>query len=269
MNIDELESLIDSEMAETPNYEGETEAEIINGSPLPPNISNTGEQLDSVEELTRVVSGLRTGNIHIVEIGTSDEHGVSVIILENNDGGRHSYHVNLTWRTLMTANAETYAVSQGAAVTPNSPSLEMDMTTSRFSGAIWYDKIKEQEIILAGLGGIGSYVAYLLGRMKPASLILYDPDKVEVANMSGQLYSRKNIGMDKVVAMRYMLLDYCEYAACCFARRYNEESATRPIMICGFDNMEARRIFYNNWKRKVLGSTDKSNFLFIDGRIKC
>lgn len=37
----------------------------------------------------------------------------------------------------------------------NSPTLLMDDTTSRFSGAEWFEEIQKQRIILAGLGGIG------------------------------------------------------------------------------------------------------------------
>lgn len=37
----------------------------------------------------------------------------------------------------------------------NSPTLLMNDTTSRFSGAEWFEEIQKQRIILAGLGGIG------------------------------------------------------------------------------------------------------------------
>ena len=268
MDINELEDLIDNETAtallqEAPN----TEPLIINPDELPPNVSNTGEALSSPEELMRILAGLSKGEVHLIRMEGPNTEGVSVVCFENNNRARATYRVNRVWRESIVQGAEAFAVVQGAAVTPNSPSLEMDVSTSRFSGAIWYEKIKEQEIVLAGIGGIGSYVAYLLGRMKPMRLIMYDPDKVERVNMSGQLYSRKDLGKYKVSAMRDMLMDYCEFSADCYGDPYGESKATRPIMICGFDNMEARRMFYNKWKRGVLASADKSNFLFIDGRL--
>ena len=58
----------------------------------------------------------------------------------------------------------------------NSESLLQDDSTARFSSAVWYEEIQKKVIILAGLGGIGSYVAFLLARMKPRSLFLYDDD---------------------------------------------------------------------------------------------
>lgn len=40
-------------------------------------------------------------------------------------------------------------------ITPNSPTLLIDDTTTRFSGAEWFEEIKKSKIILAGVGGIG------------------------------------------------------------------------------------------------------------------
>ena len=71
----------------------------------------------------------------------------------------------------------------------NSATLLIDETTSRFSSASWYDKIQEKTVIIAGIGGIGSWFSLLLSRMKPLSIFVYDDDIVEAVNMSGELYS--------------------------------------------------------------------------------
>lgn len=39
----------------------------------------------------------------------------------------------------------------------NSATLLVDEATSRFSSAIWYEKIREKTIVLAGVGGIGRF----------------------------------------------------------------------------------------------------------------
>ena len=44
----------------------------------------------------------------------------------------------------------------------NSPTLTTDTSTSRFSGAEWYELVKEQQIIIGGAGGIGSWLGALL-----------------------------------------------------------------------------------------------------------
>ena len=38
-------------------------------------------------------------------------------------------------------------------------------------------------------------------------------------------------------------------------------------MICGFDSMEARETFYEAWKKCVLKSSKREDFIFIDGRL--
>lgn len=39
----------------------------------------------------------------------------------------------------------------------NSATITVDETTSRFSGAIWYEQIRKQIVTLAGVGGIGRF----------------------------------------------------------------------------------------------------------------
>lgn len=93
---------------------------------------------------------------------------------------------------------EAALAAEEVVIPPNSGSLLVDEATSRFSGAIWYSAIQSKVITLAGVGGIGSYVGFLLARLKPAGLYLYDPDIVEQANMSGQLYGSGDLGQAKV-----------------------------------------------------------------------
>lgn len=42
-------------------------------------------------------------------------------------------------------------------ISTNSETITIDMSTSRFSGAVWYNKVQEKTITLAGLGGIGRF----------------------------------------------------------------------------------------------------------------
>lgn len=152
----------------------------------------------------------------------------------------------------------------------NSDSLKVDETTSRFSGAIWYEAIKQRTITLAGVGGIGSYVGFLLGRMKPTLLIMYDPDIVEFANLSGQLYGKANIGEYKVYELAKMIKDYSDfYTMADYNERFTLDSPATDIMICGFDNMEARKMFFDVWSAHVAECTpeQRRECLFIDGRL--
>lgn len=153
---------------------------------------------------------------------------------------------------------------------PTNNTTDIISTTSRFSSALWFDKVKEQQIILAGVGGIGSYVAYLLSRMQPAEITLYDNDNVEVVNMSGQMYCQDDIGNPKVSAIRSMMNKYSNYYyTTCMNNRYDSDSMTSNVMICGFDNMAARNIFFYKWLEHVdnTPAEERHKCLFIDGRL--
>lgn len=165
---------------------------------------------------------------------------------------------------------EAALAAEGVVIPPNSGSLLVDEATSRFSGAIWYSAIQSKTITLAGVGGIGSYVGFLLARLKPAGLYLYDPDIVEQANMSGQLYGSGDLGQAKVSSLHRMLQVYANYYnSVAYQERFTAESEATDIMICGFDNMEARKLFFDKWFEHVGNKPegDRSKCLFIDGRL--
>ena len=149
-------------------------------------------------------------------------------------------------------------------------SVVVNEATSRFSGAVWYEEIQKQKVILAGLGGIGSYIAFLLGRLKIDTLVLYDDDRVETANMSGQLYGRNEVGQYKVHAISNLLYNYTELVQIVeLNEKFTAASQNGPVMICGFDNMAARKTFFSRWLDfvKEVPEEDKSACLFIDGRL--
>lgn len=152
----------------------------------------------------------------------------------------------------------------------NSDSLLQDETTSRFNSAIWFEEIQKKVIILAGVGGIGSYVSFLLARMKPRALFIYDNDDVEFANMSGQLYSIDDVNRKKVNAIANMISKYAMYdSVFAIPDKFTEESEATDIMICGFDNMKARKVFFDRWVDHINSKSDedKKHCLFIDGRL--
>nr|DAJ67789.1 MAG TPA: E1 enzyme family protein [Crassvirales sp.] len=152
----------------------------------------------------------------------------------------------------------------------NSATLLVDEATSRFSSAIWYKNIQKKTVTLAGVGGIGSYVGFLLARMKPAFMFIYDDDIVEAVNMSGQLYGQSDLGRPKVSALAGMIRNYAGYGnVFAMTERFTNESEASDIMICGFDNMAARRLFFNKWVNHVQSKPEeeRKNCLFIDGRL--
>lgn len=63
-----------------------------------------------------------------------------------------------------------------------------------------YEKIRDCTVIIVGVGGVGSVAAEMLTRCGIGKLILYDYDKVELANMNRLFYQPNQQGMSKVEA---------------------------------------------------------------------
>lgn len=136
---------------------------------------------------------------------------------------------------------------------------------SRFSSAPWVDTINKMDICLAGCGGIGSWTGLLLSRLNPNSLFLWDPDIVDTSNTSGQLFTFQDKGKFKVEALKAELKKYSNYwKTIGYAAGYSAPSRTQYIMICGFDNMAARKVFFDSW---VANLWRHESSLFIDGRL--
>lgn len=135
---------------------------------------------------------------------------------------------------------------------------------SRFQGAEWFNELSNQNIIVGGAGGISSWVILLLSRLQPNSIIVYDNDIIESVNISGQLFSIKDIKKFKVESIFDTCVNFSDYYINYYTKLYKKDSLIKKVMICGFDNMEARRIFFNNWLYLAKG---RSDCLFIDGRL--
>ena len=97
-----------------------------------------------------------------------------------------------------------------------------------------------------------------------------DNDTVETVNMSGQLYRTSDIGKLKVDALSDTLKEYSAfYNVMSIGSLFTEESEAYDIMICGFDNMEARKLYFRKWFDRVKSKpvNERSKCLFIDGRL--
>lgn len=216
--------------------------------------------------LLDILQGLIEGTIKICSHEELESFGTDISFKAVDGDVVEHVTVPLLWKQILLSLTQ----EREPTIPENSGSLHVDETTSRFSGAIWYENIQSKTVTIAGVGGIGSYVTFLLGRMKPHEIILYDPDIVEAANMSGQLYELNDIGSYKVESITNMIRKYASYYnVVCFPERFTSESEATDIMICGFDNMEARRLFFNKWTSRVLmlPESERGKCLFIDGRL--
>lgn len=152
----------------------------------------------------------------------------------------------------------------------NSPTLLIDETTTRFSGAEWFNEIQKARVIVAGIGGIGSNFCFQLARMIPSSIVLYDSDIVNAVNMAGQLFCTEDIGKCKVDAMASMIMKYTTMRnVMAVSSMFDKTTEPGDIMVCGFDNMRARAIFFNSWMEHLKDKTEeeKRKCLYMDGRL--
>lgn len=187
-------------------------------------------------------------------------------IIEDNDLSEESEEEEIEESKTSTENS----IPDDAKIPLNSPTLLVDESTTRFSGAEWFNEIQKARIIIAGIGGIGSNVAFQLARMIPANLTLYDDDIVEMVNMAGQLYSYNDVGKSKVEAIADMIGRYTSMRQVLAIKdKFASDKEPGDIMICGFDNMRARRVFFNSWYNHISDKSkeERSKCLYLDGRL--
>lgn len=152
----------------------------------------------------------------------------------------------------------------------NSDSVFISEYTSRFSGAEWFNQVQSERVLLAGVGGIGSYVSFLLSRLNVERVCLFDDDTVESGNISGQLFCVSDVGKSKVIAASSRMSTMSGYyKSDTVAEKYTRNSPVWKNMICGFDNMEARRTFFYSWLNHItrLNDNQRAEYLYIDGRL--
>lgn len=143
--------------------------------------------------------------------------------------------------------------------------IERNKIHARFKDAQWY---KPQDIIVGGVGGIGSWLSFLLSRADH-SLYLYDFDTVDLENIGGQLYGIEHVGKKKTEAMKDIIAKFSDNFSVETFDRYVEESMVGNIVFSCFDNMAARKLMVNKWYNYQINKKirdPKQVNVFIDGR---
>lgn len=145
---------------------------------------------------------------------------------------------------------------------------EVKAQYGRVKGAPWFPLLHKKDIMVLGQGGIGSWTSLLLSRLG-CNLHLYDMDRYEEHNMTGQVVKASDLGKLKTEAMRDVIKEMSPDCDVEIYGRYEVGGMTNPIMICGFDNMLARKIAFTEWKQqqiKVYPEKARECF-FQDGRL--
>ena len=227
------------------------------------------QESPAITELTSEHITLLDENLIATNVeNTEDTFWVNDIVEESAAVGNTISDPN---STATTTDAVLEATVNPNIIPPISESVNTAESTVRFSGASWFEAAKGVSATIAGVGGIGSWTSLLLSRISQTIRItLYDDDDVEVVNLAGQMFSSNQVGLHKVYAaqevIRYFSGSYCNAAP---YRIASTTSIYDNIVICGFDNMEARKILYRLWKAraKSFPVAEQGDFLFIDGRM--
>lgn len=111
--------------------------------------------------------------------------------------------------------------------------------------------LSKGNVAIAGLGGLGSNIAYSLARIGVGHLHLIDFDVVDITNLNRQQYFLEHLGMHKTDALKSLLLKinpYLDIRTDCV--KVTEENLTELFkdneIICeAFDRPEAKAMLVN------------------------
>lgn len=133
----------------------------------------------------------------------------------------------------------------------------INFRTTRFNEADWYSP--GLNVCIGGLGGIGSYLAYFLSRQE-AKIVSYEFDTIEEHNLGGQFYRTNQIGKTKQEACNQIINEFSNTSLINLGE-FKKDSSVYPITFSAFDNMKARRMMFEEWKKL------ENREIFIDGRM--
>lgn len=139
----------------------------------------------------------------------------------------------------------------------------MERENLRFQGLDWYSADNPETVVIGGAGGIGSFLAFFLARAN-FKVILIDFDTIEEHNLGGQFFRKSQTGSNKVTGVASNISLFSSNDICAQVLHVTESTPTHDFMFSAFDNMSARKILFNVWK-KSWNSINRP--LFIDGRL--
>lgn len=142
---------------------------------------------------------------------------------------------------------------------------EINSRTVRFSDAPWYKA--GLQVLIGGAGGIGSWLAFFLGR-QDTELYIFDFDVIDETNMGGQHFTTSDIGKNKAECVAKQIEEFSDNKNVTALGKYEEDSFTHNMVFAAFDNMAARELMFNKWLEYVNSEEMKDKpALFIDGRL--
>ncbi len=138
--------------------------------------------------------------------------------------------------------------------------------SKRFESAEWYDLAKEQDVLIIGLGGIGSWLALFLSRIG-CNIYGFDMDTVEDHNIGGQFFSLADIGQEKTTSTldKVKLFSNGTFSS---EGKYDKDSLDHHIVFCCADDMNIRKLAFEKWLEFSKDCSSDVAPIFFDGRMQ-
>lgn len=139
------------------------------------------------------------------------------------------------------------------------------MHDRRFSNLPWYEKAKASEVLIAGLGGVGSWLSLFLSRAN-VNVSGCDHDIVEETNLGGQMFTERNLTHSKTLGMTLLLQEHCPSATFHFVKEKYAYNLFNLQNIIGWfscvDDMEVRAQLFEDFLKYA-----PDDSIFIDSRM--
>lgn len=114
------------------------------------------------------------------------------------------YELQLEQEKLKNAKQREKITTMSAEVVDSNPYSRL-MALKRMGIVENYENIRNFTVAVIGVGGVGSVTAEMLTRCGIGKLVLFDYDKVELANMNRLFYQPHQAGLSKVEAAKFTL----------------------------------------------------------------
>lgn len=130
------------------------------------------------------------------------------------------------------------------------------MDYRRQSGLINPEDIKDKSIVIIGAGATGSEIALTLAQLGwgdstsgQGKLTVYDFDKVEEHNLCNQVYNKTHVGMNKVDALKKVIIDKCGFEINAICMEVKDSPIDANYVFILTDTMESRKVIFEKCLR--------------------
>jgi molybdopterin/thiamine biosynthesis adenylyltransferase len=117
----------------------------------------------------------------------------------------------------------------------------------KYRGEAFLKKMADQEFIVCGAGAIGSNLVENMARQGFKKFLVIDFDRVDDHNRHTQIYDRRDVGQQKVTALKARIYNVMGVTIDIFSKKLDGANLKKvlkqgAIVIDGFDNTESRKL---------------------------